>query len=74
MLKNMWVVSIIEECYMIANRLGRVYPTFLNTQKEAEYHHLAVHIARTYRSSLEVVGAMLYKFDPQTNYPRSLEF
>lgn len=72
LLKNMWVIGIIEECYEIGNRLGRVYPTFLNAQKEAEYHHLAVHIARTYRSSMDNIGHLLYKFNPQTNYPRNI--
>ena len=74
LLKNMWIICLIEECYKIAEKLGRVYPTFLNPQKETEYHHLAVHVARTYRSSMEVIGTVLYKFVPQSNYPRSLEF
>jgi hypothetical protein len=34
MLKNMWIISVIEESYEIGVRLGRIYPTFLNTQKE----------------------------------------
>lgn len=71
MLKHMWIITVIEETYEVAAKLGRTYPTILNSQKEAEYHHLAVHIARTYRSSLEILGAMLYNFNPQINYPRN---
>jgi hypothetical protein len=69
----MWAVALIDECNTIAVRLGRVYPTFLNAQKEAEYSTLAIHIARTYKSALEVIGNLLYQFNPQRNYPQSLE-
>ena len=34
MLKNMWVIALIDECNKIAARLGRTYPTFLNVAKE----------------------------------------
>ena len=51
-LKNIWVVTLIDECNAISSRLGRTYPTFLNGQKEVEYHGLAVSVARTYKVSL----------------------
>jgi len=71
-LKNMWVLSLIDECSAIAQRLGRLYPTFLNSQKETEYHTLAISIARTYKVSVEVIGKLYYNFNPQTNYPSNL--
>jgi len=72
-IKHLWIVSIIDEAYEIVNRLGRAYPTFLNPQKEEEYQGYTIAVARTYRSSLEILGALLYNFDPLTLYPRTIE-
>lgn len=66
-------MSVIDESYEIAQRLGRTYPTFLNPQREAEYHTLAVYIAKTYRNSIEQIGAILYSFNHLCSFPRTLE-
>jgi hypothetical protein len=42
-------MSVIDESYEIAHKLGRTYPTFLNPQREAEYHMLSTYIAKKYR-------------------------
>jgi hypothetical protein len=33
LLKNMWVLTVIDEAYEVAHRLGRAFPTFLNQQR-----------------------------------------
>jgi hypothetical protein len=73
LVKNLWMMSVIDESYEIAQRLGRTYPTFLNPQREAEYHTLAVHIAKTYRNAIEQAGAILYAFNHLNSFPRTLE-
>ena len=68
-IRNIWVIAIIDETFELSYKLGRAFPTFLNSTREQEYHSAAVQIARIYRNSVEKVGHLLYSYRPNALYP-----